>query len=102
MADEPSWPALYPGEPPRAARRVLTWRRILAEVAVLVALTCLLRLSDSTQTWRSLSIFAGVWAAASATRLLLADRTWGLSGGRRGTTTAPGGSPAVPDTRATP
>jgi len=98
MADEPSWPAPYRGEPARAARRVLTWRRILVEVAVLVALTCLLRLSDSTQTWRSLAIFAGVWAAASATRLLVAHRTWCRSGGRRGTTTAPGEPPAVPDT----
>jgi len=51
MADEPSWPAPYRGETPRAARRVLTWRRILAEVVVLVAFACLLRLSDSTQTW---------------------------------------------------
>jgi hypothetical protein len=67
---------------PRSPRRLLTWRRIQAELAVLVALTCLLRLSDSAQTWRSLSIFAGVWAAASATRLLVADRTWRRSGGR--------------------
>ena len=81
MADQPPWPAPYRGEPPRAPRRVLTWRRILLEVAVLVALTGLFRLSDSAQTWRTLSLFAGVWVLASAVRLLMAHRTWRRTSG---------------------
>jgi uncharacterized membrane protein HdeD (DUF308 family) len=82
MAEQPPWPAPYRGEPPRSPRRVLTWRLILLEVAVLVALTGLFRLVDSAQTWRSLSLFVGVWVVASGARLLIAHRTWRRSSGR--------------------